>query len=69
MIFRKVFNDEVQKFSADVCLYVQTVGWIKPNYVSLSVLAAILGGVTCWFLARSVYVKFSSCPLRLSALS
>ena len=53
MIFRKVFADEVQKFS-DVCLYVHTVGWIKPNYVSLSVLAAILRGVSCWFLAFGV---------------
>ena len=51
MIFRKVFADEVQKLSADVCLYVHTVGWIKPNYVSLSVLAAVLCGVSCWFLA------------------
>ena len=54
VIFRKVFNDEVQKFSADVCLYVHTVRWIKPNYVSLSVLAAILRGVSCWFLAFGV---------------
>ena len=42
VMFRKVFYDELQKLSADVCLYVHTVGWIKPNYVSLSVLAAIL---------------------------
>ena len=40
---------------ANVCLYVHTVRWIKPNYVSLSVLAAILCGVSCWFL-RSVTV-------------
>ena len=40
-----VESDEVQKLSADVCLYVHTVRWIKPNYVSLSVLAAILCGV------------------------
>ena len=39
VVFRKVFADEVQKLSADVCLYVHTVGWIKPNYVSLSALA------------------------------
>ena len=39
VIFRKVFADEAQKLSADVCLYVHTVRWIKPNYVSLSVLA------------------------------
>ena len=51
MIFQKVLGDEVQKLSADVCLYVHTVRWIKPNYVSLSVLAAILRGVSCWFLA------------------
>ena len=31
VIFRKVFADEVQKLSADVCLCVHTVGWIKPN--------------------------------------
>ena len=31
VIFRKVFADEVQKLSADVCLYVHTVRWIKPN--------------------------------------
>ena len=41
VIFRKMFTDEVQKLSADVCLYVHAVGWIKPNYVSLSVLAAV----------------------------
>ena len=52
--FRKVFNDEVHKFSSDVCLYGHTVGWIKPNYVSLSVLAAILRGVSYWFLAFGV---------------
>ena len=38
----------------DLCLYVHTVGWIKPNYVSLSVLAAILCGVCRWFVAFSV---------------
>ena len=54
MIFREVFYDEVQKLSADVSLYVHTVGWIKPNYVSLSVLAAVLGSVSCWFLAFGV---------------
>ena len=37
-----MFTDEVQKLSADVCLYVHAVGRIKPNYVSLSVLAAVL---------------------------
>ena len=35
-----------------VCTY--TVGCIKPNYVSLSVLVSILGGVSCWFLAFGV---------------
>ena len=54
MIFRKKFADEVQKLSADVCFYVNTVRWIKPNYVSLSVLAAIPCGVSCCFLAFSV---------------
>ena len=54
MIFRKAFADDVQKLSADVCLYVHTVRWIKPNYVSLSVLAAILDGVSCLFHAFSV---------------
>ena len=38
-------TEEVQKLSADVCLYVHAVGWIKSNYVSLSVLAAVLYGV------------------------
>ena len=46
-----MFADEVQKLSADICLYVHIVRWIKPNNVSLSVLAAILCGVGCWFLA------------------
>ena len=46
-----MFHDEVQKLSDDFCLYVHTVGCIRPNYVSLSVLAAILRGVSCWFLA------------------
>ena len=41
VIFRKMFADEVQELSADVCLYVHAVGRIKPNYVSLSVLAAV----------------------------
>ena len=51
-----MFADEVQKHSVDVCLYLHTVRWIKPNYVSLSVLAAILDlcGVGCWFPAFSV---------------
>ena len=55
MIFRKMFADEVQELSADVCLYVHAVGRIKPNYVSLSVLAAVLCGVSYRFLAFSVH--------------
>ena len=54
MIFREIFTDEVQKLSADVSLYVHAVGRIKPNYVSLSVLAAVLYGVSYRFLAFSV---------------
>ena len=54
VIFRKMFTDEVQKLSADVCLYVHAVGRIKPNYVSLSVLAAVPCGVSCRFPAFSV---------------
>ena len=57
-----MFNDEIQKFSADVCLLVHTVGWIKPNYASLSVLAAILRGVAAahkspivWMYHRAPY--------------
>ena len=41
-----MFTDEVQKLSADVCLYIHAEGRIKPNYVSLSVLAAVLYGVS-----------------------
>ena len=34
VIFRKMFTDEVQELSANVCLYVHAaVGQIKPNYV------------------------------------
>ena len=40
--------------TADVCLYVYAVGWIKPDYISLSVLVAILCVVSCWFLAFGV---------------
>ena len=47
-------TEEVQKLSADVCLYVPAVGWIKSNYVSLSVLAAVLYGVSYRFLVFSV---------------
>ena len=50
-----MFADEVQELSADVCLYVHAVGRIKPNYVSLSVLAAVLCGVGYRFLAFSVH--------------
>ena len=49
-----MFTEEVQKLSADVCLYVHAVGWIKPNHVSLSVLAAVQCGVRYRFLAFSV---------------
>ena len=48
-----MFADEVQKLSADVCLCVHAVGRIKPNYVSLSILAAVLYGVSYRFLALS----------------
>ena len=54
MIFRKMFTDEVQKLSADVCLYIHAVGRIKPNYVFFSVLEAVLCGVSYRFLAFSV---------------
>ena len=46
VIFRKMFTDEVEKLSADVCLRVHAQGRIKPNYVSLSVLVAVLCGVS-----------------------
>ena len=49
-----MFTEEVQKLSADVCLYVHAVGRIKPNYVSLSVLATVLCCVSYRFLAFSV---------------
>ena len=49
-----MFTDEVQKVSPDVCWYVHAVGRIKSNYVSLSVFAAVLCGVSYWFLAFSV---------------
>ena len=49
-----MFTDEVQKLSADVCLYVHVVGRIRPNYVSLSVLAAVLYGVSNRFLSFNV---------------
>ena len=40
-----MFTDEVQKLSVDVCLHVHAVGRIKPNYVSLSVLAVVVAVV------------------------
>ena len=49
-----MFTDEVQKLSAIVCLYVDAVGQIKANYVSLSVLAVVLCGVSYRFLTFSV---------------
>ena len=49
-----MFTDEVQKLSANVCLYIHTEGWIKANYVFLSVLAAVLYAVSYRFLALSV---------------
>ena len=49
-----MFTDEVQKISADVCLYAHAVGRIKLNYVSLSVLVAVLYSVSYRFLAFSV---------------
>ena len=49
-----MFTEEVQKLSADVCLYVHAVGLIKPHHVSFSVLAAVLYGVSYRFLAFSV---------------
>ena len=50
-----MFIDQVQKLSADVCLNVHAVGRVEPNYVSLPVLAAVLCGVICRFLAFSVH--------------
>ena len=49
-----MFTDEVLKLSADVCLYIHVEGRIKPNYVSLFVLAAVLYGVGYRFLAFSL---------------
>ena len=54
MIFRKMFTEEVQKLSADVCSYVHGVGRIKPNYVSRSVLDVVLYSLSYRFLAFSV---------------
>ena len=55
VIFRKMMIDEVQKLSTDICLNVHAVGWVEPNYVSLPVLAVVLCGVSCRFLAFSVH--------------
>ena len=52
-----MFTDEVQKLSADVCLYFYAEGRIEPNYVSLLVLAAVLCGVNYRFLAFSVQLN------------
>ena len=49
-----MFTDVVRKLSADFCSYVHAVGWIKPNCVSLSVVAAVLYGVSYRFLAFNV---------------
>ena len=43
-----MFNDEVQKLSADVCLNVHVVGRIKPNYVSLPVGRCLLLWADGW---------------------
>ena len=42
LIFRKIFFDEVQKLSADVCLYVHALRWIKPDNVSLPFVVSAL---------------------------
>ena len=59
-----MFADGVQKLSADVCLYVHTVGWIKPDYISLSVLASILCGLAFLVVSVESYVAFAvfQCP-------
>ena len=49
-----MFIDEVQKLSADVCLNVNAVGRVEPNYVSLPVLAAVLCGV---YLLNKRFIK------------
>ena len=53
-----MFIDEAQKLSADVCLNVHAVGRVEQDYVSLSLLAAVLCGVICRFLALSVHKLF-----------
>ena len=53
-----MFIDEVQKLSADVCLYVHALGRVEPDYVSLPVLAAVMGSVSYRFLAFSVPLTF-----------
>ena len=50
-----MFTNEVQKLSADVCLYSHAAGRFEPNYVSLPVLAAVLCGVSYRFLAVGVH--------------
>ena len=50
-----MFTDEVQKLSADFCLNVHAVGRSKPNYVSLSVIAVPLCGVSYRFLVFRVH--------------
>ena len=34
VIFRKMFTDEIQELSGDVCLYIHAIGRIKPNDVN-----------------------------------
>ena len=58
VIFWKMFIDEVQKLSADVCLNVHSVGRVEPNYVSLPVLEVVLCGEICRFLALRVHITF-----------
>ena len=55
VVLRKMCIDEVQKHFADVSLNVHAVGRVKPNYVSLPVLAAVLCGASYRFLAFSVH--------------
>ena len=50
-----MFIDQAQKLAAEVCLNVHAVGRVEPNYFSLPVLAAVLCGVICRFLAFSVH--------------
>jgi len=59
LILREMFSGEVQKLSADV----HAVGRIKPNYVSLAVLGAVLCGVSYRLLALSVHYFFAMSTL------